>query len=154
MHLLRWIGVIALILLAAMQFARPDRVNRQVETSQTIEAVTHTPPHISMLLEKGCGDCHSENTSWRWYSNVAPVSWLQMADVGMARDLMNFSRWSGYPPDEQADMLDHICEMARSGEMPPWYYKPLHPQRRLSKIDTGQICQWTQKAQQAVSAAR
>ncbi|MBI5081140.1 MAG: heme-binding domain-containing protein [Chloroflexi bacterium] len=28
------------------------------------------------LAKRACFDCHSNETVWPWYSNVAPVSWL------------------------------------------------------------------------------
>jgi hypothetical protein len=34
-----------------------------------------------VLTERACFDCHSNETRWPWYSNVAPVSWLVQRDV-------------------------------------------------------------------------
>jgi len=28
------------------------------------------------LAKRACFDCHSNETIWPWYSNVAPISWL------------------------------------------------------------------------------
>ena len=33
-----------------------------------------------------CYDCHSNETRWPWYSNVAPLSWLVQDDVDEGRD--------------------------------------------------------------------
>ena len=33
-------------------------------------------PATSALAVRACFDCHSNETVWPWYSNVAPVSWL------------------------------------------------------------------------------
>ncbi len=119
-----------------------------------MEAVTRMPADVATLLERSCGNCHSEKTDWRWYSNVAPASWLQMADVGMARDAMNFSRWANYTPAQQTDRLKHISALVRSGDMPPWYYKPLHPGGWLSKDEVNRICEWTQTDQQRLASIR
>ena len=35
-----------------------------------------------------CGDCHSHETRWPWYSHVAPVSWLLEEDVEEARSAL------------------------------------------------------------------
>ncbi len=152
--LLKWAGSLAIVLFVAMQFARPARVNRQIVESQTVEAVTQMPNDVASILERSCGDCHSEKTSWRWYSNIAPVSWLQMADVGMARDAMNFSRWSDFTPAQQKDRLKNIYENVRSGDMPLWYFKPLHPSSWLSSSDVDRICEWTEVERQRLAQAQ
>lgn len=74
-----------------------------------------------------CGDCHSNETRWPWYSHVAPVSWLVAYDVKEGRSHVNVSEWGlrEYHADEAADMV-------REGEMPLWYYLPTHPEARLS----------------------
>jgi mono/diheme cytochrome c family protein len=149
---LKWLGASSIVLFVAMQFARPARIDRAVDKSQTIEAVTRMPADTAAVFDRSCGNCHSENTHWRWYSNVAPVSWLQMADVGMARDAMNFSRWSTLTPAQQADRLKHIYRLVRSGDMPPWYYKPLHPGGWLSQDDVTLISQWVQAEQQRLAS--
>jgi hypothetical protein len=71
-----------------------------------------------------CMDCHSNETQWPWYSNVAPVSWLVQRDVDEGRDRLNLS--TDVP--EVQEMIESIEE----GEMPPWQYKPAHPGARLS----------------------
>ena len=81
-------------------------------------------PRTKKLATEACMDCHSNQTRWPWYSNVAPVSWLVQHDVEDGRSALNLSTSS---PDV-ADMVENI----RSGEMPPWQYKPLHPGGRLS----------------------
>ena len=33
-------------------------------------------PATRELAKRACFDCHSNETVWPWYSNIAPVSWL------------------------------------------------------------------------------
>jgi len=33
-------------------------------------------PQTRELAKRACFDCHSNETDWPWYSNIAPVSWL------------------------------------------------------------------------------
>jgi mono/diheme cytochrome c family protein len=80
-----------------------------------------------------CFDCHSNETKWPWYTNVAPVSWLTQNDVEGGRSTLNFSEWNR-PQGEDASEL---VEVVREGEMPPFYYAwmPNHPDARLSKSE-------------------
>ena len=54
----------------------------------------------SRLVHAACFDCHSNETKWPFYANVAPGSWLMMSDVEGGRRHMNFSEWnrSSRPP--------------------------------------------------------
>lgn len=82
------------------------------------------------LAVASCFDCHSNETKWRWYSNVAPGSWLVQRDVDEARAVLNLSEWDR-PQEEAGD----AAELVRSGEMPPLQYRLAHPGARLSKAD-------------------
>jgi mono/diheme cytochrome c family protein len=79
------------------------------------------------LAAASCFDCHSNLTRWRWYSYVAPVSWLVQRDVAGGRGALNFSEWNR-PQDGVGDVVDAI----RSGSMPPWYYTLLHSNAGLN----------------------
>lgn len=35
-----------------------------------------------------------------------------------------------------------MCEQVREGEMPLWFYIPLHPDARLSEADIRILCDW------------
>jgi hypothetical protein len=150
--LLQWIGVLTIVVLIVMQFTTPAKINRRVNPSQTIEAVINVPPDITATLKRACWDCHSENTVWRWYSKVAPFSWLQMADVGMAREEVNLSRWSEYTQAQQGNKLKEMCEMVREGDMSLWYYKLLHLSSWLSEGDVNRICEWIQQERQRLAS--
>ena len=78
-------------------------------------------------MREACLDCHSNLTSWPWYSNVAPISWLVQHDVDEGRAQLNLST--------DAVELDEMIEAVREESMPPWQYKPAHPGARLSSQD-------------------
>ena len=79
------------------------------------------------VAEQSCYDCHSNLTKWRWYSNVAPISWLVQHDVEDGRDALDFSEWDrGQPP------LGDVLEQVSGGGMPPTQYTLIHPSTSLS----------------------
>lgn len=82
------------------------------------------------LTARACFDCHSNETKWPWYTNVAPSSWLVQSDVDGGRDNLNFSEWNR--PQEAGG---EIAEIVRSGEMPPLQYRILHAGARLSDAE-------------------
>lgn len=87
-------------------------------------------PRTRELAVRACFDCHSNETVWPWYTNIAPVSWLTQSDVSSGRETLNFSEWNR--PQEQA--LE-AADAAGEGEMPPWQYKLIHPKARLSAAE-------------------
>jgi hypothetical protein len=87
-------------------------------------------PETGDLIRRACYDCHSNETVWRWYSHVAPVSWLVQRDVNQGRRHLNFTEWDR----EQRHAKDVNAEV-NTGDMPPWFYLPLHATARLSDTE-------------------
>ena len=86
------------------------------------------------LFFRACADCHSNETKWPWYSTIAPASWLITRDVMEGRATFNVSEW-GRPDNEG----DDAAETVQNGEMPPWFYLPLHPEANLSPAERQQL---------------
>jgi hypothetical protein len=92
-------------------------------------------PETHALAKRACFDCHSNQTRWPWYSNIAPVSWLVYHDVTEGRQHINFSDWNRPEPQ-------HVGEFQRvfdENSMPPATYLPLHPEARLSDAERKQL---------------
>ena len=64
-----------LFLLVFIQFFRIDQSNPEVNPETNLVMVVHAPPESQQLLRTACYDCHSFETVYPWYANVAPVSW-------------------------------------------------------------------------------
>lgn len=88
-------------------------------------------PHTRQLAVAACFDCHSNQTNWAWYSNVAPMSWLIQRDVEEGREELNFSEWGPAAVEEVED----VGESVREGKMPPRAYLVMHSEANLSSVD-------------------
>lgn len=121
---LRWTGLVVLGLLIVMQFLPYGRNHSNPPVRQE---PAWDSPQTAALARRACFDCHSNQTVWPWYSNIAPVSWLVLRDVDEGRSKLNFSEWD--LPQKDAE---EAAEQVQKGEMPPWFYLPAHPQARLS----------------------
>lgn len=86
------------------------------------------------LAVRACFDCHSNQTVWPWYSNVAPFSWLVQSDVNEARADLNFSQFD--KPQKAARRASH--EVAE-GDMPEIQYLLMHPKARLNAGEKAQL---------------
>ena len=93
-------------------------------------------PQTRELAVRACYDCHSNETTWPWYSNVAPVSWLTQRDVDEGRQRLNFSEWGQRRQDTR-----EIAEIIYEGEMPPAQFLITHPEARLTDAEKQQLIQ-------------
>jgi hypothetical protein len=112
-------------------------------TNPPVESEVDAPPEVRAVLQRSCYDCHSHATRWPWYAWIAPVSWLLAHDVAEGREHLNFSTWGRYDAAERAENLEEIAEMVEEGEMPPWFYLPLHRDAPLSPADLATLTAWT-----------
>lgn len=135
------IGIASVVI----QFFRPDRTNPPVDPTRSIFAVTQVPPDIAALLKNSCFDCHSNETHWPFYSNVAPASWLVADDVHEGRRHLNFSEWGTYSARKQASKMDKIRDEVDEGGMPLPKYLLLHGNAKLSAGDRKAIIDWAAK---------
>lgn len=137
------VGLLAVILIG-MQFVQPERTNPSSDPNASFEALAKPSPEVTAGLNRACGDCHSHQTVWPWYSRIAPVSWMIAQDVREGRAHLNFSNWNQPSAEAEGERpgLQEICEEVQAGKMPPCSYRLLHPQARLTPAEVGAICAW------------
>ena len=128
-------GVVGFALLQLVPYGR-DHTNPPVVSEPQWDS-----PATRQLAVEHCYQCHSNETEWPWYSNVAPASWLIYRDVDEARSEFNFSEWSSNPGE-----LDDMIEEIEDGSMPPVQYWLVHPESRLSEAQKAQFIQGLQAA--------
>jgi hypothetical protein len=87
-------------------------------------------PETRALAKRACFDCHSNETRYPWYSNIAPVSWLTERDTLEGRGKLNFSEWD-HPQKDAKEASEEV----EKGEMPLWFYLPLHPEANLTDAE-------------------
>jgi hypothetical protein len=105
------------------------------------------PPAVAGILRRACYDCHSDETRWPWYSRVAPISWIVVHHVTAGRRQLNFSEWDGYLPRTRRHKLEWMARAVRNEQMPPWSYRLIHPEARLSGADRAALTRWIESDQ-------
>jgi hypothetical protein len=142
-RILRTLLLVILVAVIAAQFVRPDRTNPPVQNGMSL--VARATPPVAAVLTRSCRDCHSNETRWPWYSNVAPMSWLVAHDVHEGRDHFNFSMWTAYDADDQDKLLNGMCSLAKRRRMPLPQYLLIHGDAKLSDAEITTLCAWTEK---------
>ncbi len=93
-------------------------------------------PEARALVKEHCFQCHSNETEWPWYSNIAPASWLIAMDVKEGRQQFNFSDWQANPGE-----VDEMVQEIQSGGMPPIQYWIFHPNSKMNDQQKQQLIQ-------------
>jgi hypothetical protein len=134
--------LLMVVALIVMQFFPPERTNPKVDRASTFVKVAQPPQAVAAVIGRTCRDCHTNETVWPKYSRVWPVSWLLAKDVREGRAKLNFSQWRGVTPEMTKLRMTEVCGQVTKGEMPPAYYRPLHPEARLNIEDVRALCAW------------
>jgi len=134
------VAVVLLVALAAAQLVRPQRTNPATIPGHSIQAHIGAADGLGSVLQRACNDCHSNETTWPWYTQIAPLSWLMAYGVEEGRKVINFSEWESYSPERQQSILTLSCRDASTGKMPGSPYTLFHPDARLTDDDVAAIC--------------
>ena len=124
------IGIVVLIVLALALVIQLLPIGRDHNNPPVVQEPQWDSPQTRALAMRACGDCHSNESQWPWYSNIAPVSWLVAHDVEEGRSKLNFSEWNR--PQEDAE---DAAQIVQEGEMPPWYYAMMHKSAQLTPAE-------------------
>ena len=139
----RWILLLLLVASIAAQALRPDRTNPATVPGASL--TVHATPEVAAILDRACRDCHSNETRWPWYTNVAPTSWFVANHVKHGREHFNYSDWTSIDEDDQDQLLGGMCSLAERGRMPLPSYLIVHRDAKLSPADVKTLCAWTEK---------
>ncbi|MCL4505002.1 MAG: heme-binding domain-containing protein [Chloroflexi bacterium] len=126
---LGFLGLVALFVLIQLIPYGHDYTNPPV-----VKEPAWDSPATRDLAVRACYDCHSNETRWPWYTDIAPVSWLIQHDVDEGRGRLNFSEWNL----RQRSARD-MAETVQRGSMPRWFYVPIHPDANLTAAEKDQL---------------
>ena len=135
----RWLRITFIassIAMVAIQLYPTKRENPPVEAD--LEA----PAEVKAILKRSCYDCHSNETKWRWYAYVAPVSWFIASDVDEGRGHLNFSKWGQYSAKKRRTKAEEVLDETSGGDMPPPSYVRMHSDAKLSPNEIEILRRW------------
>ena len=139
---------ILLILLGVfiiMQFFRIDKTNPPVDAKLDFINITKPSEDISKILKTACYDCHSNESTYPWYSNVAPVSWWVKGHINEGREELNFSEWGNYSPKKASHKMEEAMEMVEEKEMPLMAYWLVHWDAKLTEEQSATLVDFFKK---------
>ncbi len=136
------IGIAILLFLVISQFFKIDKVNPEVHSDQDFLSITNPTEKVATMIKNQCYDCHSNESTYPWYSDYAPLSWWVKSNVNGAREKINFSTWGLLPEKKRIGFTQEIVEALEEGEMPVAIYVWGHEKAQFSDEDNKALLDW------------
>jgi hypothetical protein len=140
--ILKVVVILIVVAFVVIQFFRPDFNNPPENPGDTLEASTAVPPDVEAILSRSCADCHSNRTTYPWYAQIAPSSWLLSSHIQEGRQNLNISVWNTYDTGKKVRKLGAMCDEVQKGEMPLPSYLWVHWSAKLREGDAKTLCDW------------
>lgn len=131
-----------LLVFVGMQFIKPDKNLGLPQELEPFFVETNPSESVREILGRACMDCHSNQTSYPWYNQVAPVSYWIADHVKQGKGHLNFSAWDSYEAKRKDHKLDEVIETVESGEMPLKEYTWTHQGARLTSQERQALLDW------------
>jgi hypothetical protein len=125
-------GISLLVVLIGIQFITIDKNNPPVDESLNFFSTESFSPEGMELVQNACYDCHSNESKYPWYSNIAPVSFVLAGHIKEGREELNFSEYQSYGAKKKDHKLEEISEALREGWMPIDNYVWMHSEAKLT----------------------
>jgi len=146
MKIIKKIAVVLLLVLIAIQFYRPAKNTAQGDHTVTFITETNPPEDVKLILKNTCYDCHSNNTRYPWYNNIAPVSYWLADHVKHAKEELNFSAWENYSSKKKSHKLEEVVEVIEDSAMPLKEYTWTHGEAKLTGAQKQAIIKWAKQS--------
>lgn len=145
MKIVKKILLVLLVIFIGMQFYRPDKNLAENDMKTAFLTDTNPPAEVKRILETSCYDCHSNNTEYPWYNNIAPVSYWLADHVKHGKGHLNFSEWDKYSKKKKDHKLEELIEMVEDGVMPLNEYTWTHSEANLTQEQKQGIIDWAKR---------
>ncbi|MGB5498486.1 MAG: heme-binding domain-containing protein [Maribacter sp.] len=146
MKIIKKMAKVLLLVLIAMQFYRPEKNTTQGNHTAIFITETNPPEDVKFILKNTCYDCHSNNTRYPWYNNIAPVSYWLADHIKQGKGELNFSAWEGYSSKKKSHKLEEVLEVIEESEMPLNEYTWTHTEAKLTDAQKQAIITWAKQS--------
>ena len=142
MKILKKILIGLLVVFIAIQFYRPEKNISKENDIAAFMQETNPPEEVRTILKTTCFDCHSNNTVYPWYDNIAPVSFWLADHIEEGKSELNFSEWATYSDKKKDHKLEELYEETEKRSMPLKEYTWTHEGARLTQAQIDAVVKW------------
>ena len=152
MNLAKKILLLFGIVLITIQFIQPVHNSSVRILATDISKTVSISDSVQVVLKNACYDCHSNKTTYPWYSNIQPGGWLMAKHIQKGKDELNFSDFGSYSQRRQLSKLNEIGNSIRNNIMPLLSYKMMHKNAQLTSAEKKLIINWAQQTKESLPA--
>ncbi len=121
------VAVTLMVILVSVSWVMmPPKNSSEISTGSGTEL--SIPDDLMVVFKNSCMTCHSSEGK------------------GMAKSIIDFSKWDSYKPEKQTKKAEAICNVVTKGSMPPKGYIESNPGAALSQEQKDMICKWGKPA--------
>lgn len=144
---------IVIVIIVVMQFIRPGK-NISGDETQSITTKYNVPEEVKSILVSACNDCHSNKTTYPWYSEIQPGGWWLNSHLKGGKKHLNFSEFTKKSIAVQNHKFEEIIESVDEKEMPlkSYTWLGLHKNAKLSDDQRKLIINWAKEQMDTLSA--
>lgn len=138
--IIKAILLVLMIALVVIQFIRPEKNNSGYDNVALFENETKPSLQVATILRENCYDCHSDQTQYPWYAEIAPFSFFLNDHIIDGKKHFNVSAWQSYSIKKKEHKLEEVVDVIENNEMPVWSYTLLHG--GIAEDDKKLLLQW------------
>ncbi len=139
--MLKKIIITAVLILISLQFIPIDKTNPSIDKTITL----NTDAKVMQILKKSCYDCHSNETKWSIYSDIAPLSFGVISHVTDGRKALNFSNYKNIDAEIKIARLQRAIKTVKNNMMPLGSYLLFHEKSHLTEPEKDILITWFEK---------
>lgn len=143
MKLLKRMLTLMLVALVLLQLWRPEKNISTENTVATFETETKPSGAVVTILQQNCYDCHSNNTVYPWYAEIAPISLWIDGHIEEGKEHFNVSDWALWDLEKKDHKMDELIEEVAEGHMPEDSYTWMHG--NITEEEKKQLIAWGKK---------
>ncbi|EHQ41231.1 heme-binding domain-containing protein [Myroides odoratus] len=122
-----------LVCFALIQLKRPEIKAYTVPAEESFNVVFQVPSEVQSILKTSCYDCHSNETTYPWYSKIQPMAWLMEQHIVEGKEKLNFDEVATYGTRKRRSKFKQIINQIQQGKMPLTSYTLMHQGTALTK---------------------
>ena len=130
------------VVFIGMQFYRPHKNEMQPVTLDDFLLAEKAPENVKSLMQNSCYDCHSNQTNYLWFDNIAPVSWCVDEHIKNGKTELNFSKWAIMDFRDKRKILSLLATNIIEEKMPLESYLKMHSDAKLNQDSKDEILKW------------
>lgn len=132
---------VIVVVLIGIQFIPVDRSFPEYTPSDLL-ALSGADEGMANMIKNACYDCHSYESEYPGYANVAPLSmWIQ-GHIDHGREELNFSTWGELEREDKLHLLKECAQKVEKKEMPLTPFLITHSEARITVEQRAEMAAW------------